>query len=271
VRVIDLEELVPAVEQRIADGYLYGDLQFEIDSASPRFLTHGVFSCYRPVDDATPMPAAQRELAPDQWSDLFYLAHTDKKRAFEAYSSYYLTTDGQVYWSDTHQLAEYLDNYHVALDQRLGPGGQGTEMISEVYVPRSSLVAFMKDVGAGLRERRANVIYGTIRFIEKDDESFLPWAKERYASIIFNMHTAHDPAAVEKTAGDFRLLIDRAIRYGGSYYLTYHRWATREQVLKCYPQFVDFLRQKRRYDPAERFQSDWYRFYKTMFADVLAP
>jgi FAD/FMN-containing dehydrogenase len=271
VRIIDLAELVPAVEQRIAEGYLYGDLQFEIDSASPRFLTYGVFSCYRPVDDATPMPAAPRELAPQQWSDLFYLAHTDKKRAFEAYSSYYLTTDGQVYWSDTHQLAEYLDDYHVALDQRLGPGGQGTEMISEVYVPRSSLVAFMKDVGAGLRERRANVIYGTIRFIEKDDQSYLPWARERYASIIFNMHTAHDPASLEKTAGDFRLLIDRAIRYGGSYYLTYHRWATREQVLKCYPQFVDFLRQKRRYDPAERFQSDWYRFYKTMFADVLAP
>jgi hypothetical protein len=129
----------------------------------------------------------------------------------------------------------------------------------------------MKDAAAGLRERHANVIYGTIRFIEKDDESYLPWARERYASIIFNMHTAHDPASVEKTAGDFRLLIDRAIRYGGSYYLTYHRWATREQVLKCYPQFVDFLRQKRRYDPAERFQSDWYRFYKTMFADVLAP
>ncbi len=41
--------------------------------------------------------------------------------------------------------------------------------------------------------------------------------------------------------------------------------------MKCYPQFVDFLRKKRRYDPAERFQSDWYRFYKTMFADALAP
>jgi FAD/FMN-containing dehydrogenase len=271
VRVIDLEELVPAVEKRITDGYLYGDLQFEIDPASPRFLTRGVFSCYRPVDDATPIPAGQRELQPEQWSDLFYLAHTDRKKAFEAYSSYYLTTDGQIYWSDTHQLAEYLDNYHEALDLRLGPGGQGTEMISEVYVPRSSLVAFMKDVANGLRERRANVIYGTIRFIEKDDQSFLPWARERYASIIFNLHTAHDPASIEKTAGDFRLLIDRAIRYGGSYYLTYHHWATRPQVEKCYPQFVDFLRRKRQYDPEERFQSEWYRFYRKMFADVLRP
>jgi len=31
VRIIDLKELVPAVEQRIKDGYLYGDFQVDID------------------------------------------------------------------------------------------------------------------------------------------------------------------------------------------------------------------------------------------------
>jgi protein-S-isoprenylcysteine O-methyltransferase len=30
-----------------------------------------------------------------------------------------------------------------------------------------------------------------------------------------------------------------------------------------------FLRLKKRYDPEERFQSDWYRHYRTMFADIL--
>ena len=56
--------------------------------------------------------------------------------------------------------------------------------------------------------------------------------------------------------------------HGGSYYLTYHRWATRKQVETCYPQFPEFLRLKRRHDPEERFQSDWYRHYKAMFSDV---
>ena len=200
------------------------------------------------------------------WSNLFYLAHTDKKRAFDAYSSYYLSTNGQLYWSDSHQLAEYLDNYHVALDARLPEKGRGTEMISELYVPRQFLMSFMEDVRKDLREGHADVIYGTTRFIEKDDESFLPWARERYVCIIFNLHTAHTPAAIEKTANDFRRLIARAVQYGGSYYLTYHHWATREQVEKCYPQFVEFLKQKKKFDPDERFQSDWYRFYKEMFA-----
>jgi len=36
---------------------------------------------------------------------------------------------------------------------------------------------------------------------------------------------------------------------------------TREQILRCYPQFPEFLRLKRQYDPEERFQSDWYRHH----------
>jgi FAD/FMN-containing dehydrogenase len=269
VQVIELADLVPMVEKRIADGYLYGDLQFDIDPQSDRFLTRGVFSTYRPVDHRTPVPPTQKQLRMSDWAKLFYLAHTDKKRAFDAYSTYYLSTDGQIYWSDSHQLAEYLDNYHVGLDKLLPPEGRGTEMISEVYVPRAALASFMQDVSKDLRSRKADVIYGTIRFIEPDDESYLPWARSRFASIIFNLHTAHTPAALEKTAEDFRGLIERALQHGGSYYLTYHHWASREQVERAYPQFAAFLREKKKFDPEERFQSDWYRFYKRMFADLL--
>jgi hypothetical protein len=66
-----------------------------------------------------------------------------------------------------------------------------------------------------------------------------------------------------------RRLVDMAARRGGTYYLTYHRYATRDQVESCYPKFAEFLRIKKKYDPDERFQSDWYRHYRTMFADSL--
>ena len=71
-------------------------------------------------------------------------------------------------------------------------------------------------------------------------------------------------------AAAFRRLIDLALAHGGSYYLTYHRWATRAQVEAAYPRFVEFLREKLRFDPYERFQSDWYRHYREMFRDVLS-
>ena len=269
VSIIDLAELGPAVEERIAAGCLYGDFQFAIDPLSDDFLRKGVFSCYQPIPDDAVMPRQQMELQAEDWIELLYLAHQEKSRAFEAYSRHYLSTHGQRYWSDSHQLSEYLNDYHRQLDARLGPAGCGTEMITELYVPRDRLEPFMDDVRADLRRSNANVVYGTIRFIEQDDESFLPWAKAPYACIIFNLHTAHTPAALDKTAADFRQLIDRAIQHGGNYYLTYHRWASRRQVQVCYPEFEQFLKLKMKYDPGELFQSDWYRHYKSMFSVTL--
>jgi hypothetical protein len=49
-------------------------------------------------------------------------------------------------------------------------------------------------------------------------------------------------------------------------YLTYHKFAKAEQVTTCYPQFKEFLNLKRKYDPSEQFQSDWYRYYQKLFA-----
>ena len=271
VSVIDLAELLPAVADRMTDGCLYGDFQFAIDPLSDDFLNKGVFSCYQPVHDKTVMPEGQKELHAEDWMKLLYLAHQEKSRAFENYSRYYLSTDGQYYWSDDHQLSEYLIDYHRQLDVQLGASGCGTEMITELYVPRHRLVSFMDDVRADLRDSGANVVYGTIRFIERDDESFLPWARAPYACIIFNLHTGHSPEALEKTAEDFRRLIDHAIRHGGSFYLTYHRWASRQQVQTCYPEFPRFLALKKHYDPGGRFQSDWYRHYESVFADAVNP
>ncbi len=271
VSIIDVAELIPAVEDRVAAGCLYGDFQFAIDPLCDGFLRKGVFSCYQPIHDSAVMPQGQKELRAEDWLHLLYLAHEEKSRAFETYSRYYLSTHGQRYWSDSHQLSEYLDDYHRQLDAQLGPSGCGTEMISELYVPRHKLASFMDDVRADMRRTKANVVYGTIRFIEQDEESFLPWAKAPYACIIFNLHTAHTRAGLKKTAADFRGLIDRAIQHGGSYFLTYHRWASRRQMQSCYPKFARFLALKIRYDPGERFQSEWYRHYRSMFAGDLEP
>jgi hypothetical protein len=46
---------------------------------------------------------------------------------------------------------------------------------------------------------------------------------------------------------------------------TYHRWARKDQVERCYPQMREFLALKRLYDPGEVFQSNWYRHYRDMF------
>jgi FAD/FMN-containing dehydrogenase len=267
VEVIDVDDLPWMFERRMAAGYEYGDFQFATQLDPDALLRKGVFSCYRPVDDATPMPTNRASLTPDNWRELILLAHVDRARAFEAYSSYYLTTSGQHYWSDEHQMSTYIPDYHEALGARLGSYVHGTEMISEIYVPRTDLVRFLADVRSDFLEHKTNLIYGTIRLIERDAETMLSWAKQPYACIIFNIHVMPDPTGIERARQEFRRLIDRGLQYGGSYYLTYHRWAERRQVAAAYPEFPEFLSLKRQLDPSEVFQSDWYRHYKTMFAD----
>jgi FAD/FMN-containing dehydrogenase len=265
VELMTIEKLPEAFEQRIDAGFLYGDFQFSTDEKSDDFFHGGVFSCYRPVDPDTPLPEDQKELSETHWNDLFYLSHADKAKAFRQYTDYYLSTNGQIYASDTHQMSIYLDNYHHELDARLGGTEQATEIITEIYVLRQDLPCFFDEVRKDFRANKVNMVYGTIRLIEQDNESFLAWAKQSYACVIFNLNTVHTPEGIEHSAATFRRLIDMAMKRGGSYYLTYHKYATRQQVETCYPQFAEFIRLKRQYDPQERFQSNWYRHYREMF------
>ena len=257
-------------EERIRDGYLYGDYQFATDATRDSFLARGIFSCYQPVPDSTPLTLNPTRFDPEDWARLTFYSHRYKRRAFQVYSSRYLRTSGQIYWADSQLSAAYVDGYHADLDRALGARVPATEMITETYVERPRLEAFMQDAARELGARRANVVYGTVRMIEPDTESYLAWATGRFACVIFNLHVEHTPAAIDAAAGAFRALIDLAIAHGGRYYLTYHRWARRDQVERCYPQMPAFLGLKRQHDPAEVFQSTWYRHYRTMFTRAQA-
>ncbi len=259
VELSDIDGLVERLHERIGAGALYGDFQFALDPANANFLRTGILSCYVPTGDLKPIPARQRRLSQADWNRLIELAHRDKTRAFDEFSDFYLATSGQRYWSDTHQLNIYLESYHAALDQRLGRSLHGGEMITELYVPRDRLSVFMDDVRRDFVRNPADFIYGTIRLIEPDTESALPWARESYACVIFNLHVDHHAAALVDARSVFVRLIDHAIAHRGSYYLTYHRFARLDQLLTCHPRIREWLANKHRIDLGRLFQSDWYR------------
>lgn len=266
VELGDMRDIADRFEGRIRDGYLYGDFQYATDSSRDSFLRGGVFSCYQPVPFDTPLTASPTRFNPEDWAQLTFYAHKYKGRAFKVYTERYLATSGQIYWADSQLSAAYVDNYHKDVDIAMKAKTPATEMITEIYVQRDQLSAFMEDARVKLRQLKANVVYGTVRLIEKDDESYLAWAKERYACVIFNLHVVHTAEAIDAAADTFRALIDLGIAHGGSYYLTYHRWARKDQVERCYPQMRDFLALKKQHDPGEVFQSSWYRHYARMFA-----
>jgi FAD/FMN-containing dehydrogenase len=270
VAIVGIDEVPAVMRERTEQGAEYGDFQFKTDEKASDFLMTGVLSTYRPVPDSTPVTEGGRVLSDEDWADLYRLAHLDKARAYEVYATHYRSTDGQVYWSDTDQLTPYIEGLDAEIDRALGARAPGSLMITEVYVPRDRLPDFLREAREDLRSRNANLIYGTVRFIERDDETFLPWARQPYACIVINLRVTHDDRGIQEAKEQFRSLIDLALIRGGSYYLTYHRWARKDQVFSAYPQFPQFLREKLRYDPEERFQSEWYRHYREMFASELS-
>lgn len=265
VEITRLDGIIPRVAERMEQGFMLGDFQFCPDEASPDFLREGVFACYRPCQNDDEEPRAGVALHPEAWRKLITEAHTDKAAAWDHYTGHYRRTNGQHYWHDRAQLSHYDPNYEEHLETTLPGLAPGSLMISELYVPRECLEDFMAACAGDFRRNSTNVIYGTVRFIKRDGESFLAWAREDFACIVFNLRVTHTPEGIAKAQADFRRLIDRALERGGSFFLTYHRWASKEQMLQAYPQFPRFLELKLTHDPMELFQSEWYRHWRDVF------
>jgi FAD/FMN-containing dehydrogenase len=260
VEVIAVKDLLDWRQRRIDQGFVFGDCQYSVDLAGDATAHRGVFPCYQPVELDQPVTDKPIALAREDWAHLYQLIRTDKRQAFDLYAEHYRKTDGQLYWSDTHQLAGEFVGHRDAVDAT-----KGTEMITEVYLHPGRLMDFFTAIRRDFQEHAVDMTYGTIRFIDADRETMLPWAKEQSVCIVCNLHVRHSDAGITKAKHDFRMILDRVIEFGGSFYLTYHRWATPEQVQACYPQIGEFFRLKRKYDPNERFQSEWYRQYAPSF------
>jgi FAD/FMN-containing dehydrogenase len=258
-----IEGLAATLVERIRDGFVAGEFHLNPDELSPDFLRRGVFVGYRPVGDERPMPEVARELGEVDWRQLLFLAHTEKSNAFRRHLDFCVATSGQLYWSDDVQMTRYPENYHRDIDRRVG--GRGSDILTEIYCTREGLEAFMSEVRAYALRSRTDFISASVRLIEPDNETYLPWARQPYACVTFNVHVDRTSSGLIRTSDALRALIDIGLKHGGSYSLAYHRYALRRQIDACYPRFGDFLRLKRRHDPTEIFQSDWYRAYKKMY------
>ena len=260
-KILSVEDLMPAYEKVIADGFRYGEFLYNSDPKSKDFLRKGIFVCYRPVNTDNSVPDYPEQPSAGKWLNLRYLAHAKKEEFFRNVSDYYMSTSGDLFWSDTHQMGLYIYNYHKQLDQMLG-SRQATDIPSEVYVPKERLIDFMNEMREDFRKNNVDLIFGNVGVIEEDNESFFAYAKKPYATISFHIHTIHTPEGLKRSTESHRRVIDMAIERGGSYYLTNHKFATPAQLKACYPQFPEFIRLKKKYDPEELFQSNWYRYYK---------
>ena len=266
VETLTLAEASASVEARAANGAAFGYFQYNTDETSLEFMRTGILTTYKLVADDTPIGDASTDIDEALLASLLELAHKDRRSAYRHYATFELGKSGNVEWSDLHQLSSYPSGYHTKMDTHHSDQKSGADLIWEFYVPHGDLIAFFEEARRLLLKSETPLIYGTVRFIEQDRDSFLAWAKKRYACVIFTPHCT-DGVLEKRKAGElYRQLAQAAIKHGGSFYLTYNRFAGRSDMDAAYPQFAEFLQLKRKYDPRELFQSEWYRHYRDLYA-----
>ena len=248
-RLVRAGETVAALGEHLDAGARHGDVRLEIDPTSPGFLRHGLLSCYTPLEEQGGRTASAPARAPDV-DGLVRLAHADKARWFELAAARALAATGHVVDADVPFVTGYVRDYH-------WPGS--SEMLTELLLPRSDAETFLEAAASELRGREADVVGATVRLVERDDETALPWAREAWACVSLELHVEHDAVSVGRAGDACRALVDAALALGGSYHLAYHRWARRDQLEAAHPTIHDFVRAKWAHDPRGVLQSDWYR------------
>jgi FAD/FMN-containing dehydrogenase len=136
-----------------------------------------------------------------------------------------------------------------------------TDILQEYFIPYDRMPEFVDGLRTVVARNRANLLNVTMRTVHKDTLTSLPYAKEDmfgfvlYFNVKFN---DHDNEILRKTTTD---LIDVAHQAGGTYYLPYQLFYSKEQLRQCYPEIDDFFMTKKKYDPIGLFSNTFYEKY----------
>jgi FAD/FMN-containing dehydrogenase len=137
-----------------------------------------------------------------------------------------------------------------------------TDIIQEYYVPTDRFVPFMDRFREILMEGDMNVLSSTVRYVKPNRTPTLAYAPDREVFAIIQMsNVGLSPEAQAHAARVTRELVDAAIEFGGTYYLTYQLYPAPDQLHRAYPGAVRAFERKRYYDPGELFSSQFYERY----------
>ena len=140
--------------------------------------------------------------------------------------------------------------------------GHDTDIIQEYYIPVEHFVPFMDRFREILIAGKMNVLSSTVRYVSPNATPTLAYAPSRPAFAIIHMSNVglSDEAQAHARAVT-QQLVDAALEFGGTYYLTYQLYPTVDQLHRAYPGARRAFERKRFYDPDDLFSSQFYEKY----------
>jgi len=136
-----------------------------------------------------------------------------------------------------------------------------TDILQEYFVPPRQLPAVMRALARLVLRRGINLLSVTLRALRRDNVTLLDYARGDMIAIVLYVNVPRSDAGVRASAAWTRELVDLVLGAGGTYYLPYQRWPTREQFAACYPRAAELMVVKKQWDGDGRFGSRWAQEY----------
>ena len=146
-----------------------------------------------------------------------------------------------------------------------------TDILHEYFVPRNRAAGFVARMREIITSRGTNLLNVTVREVNEDKDTFLRYADQPMLAFVMLYVQEKTPAGEQAMAELTAELIDAALAHGGRYYLPYRLHASPEQFVRAYPQSGKFFQFKRKYDPDELFQNQFYVKYGMASAPAEQP
>ncbi|TCC97009.1 FAD-binding oxidoreductase [Pedobacter hiemivivus] len=136
-----------------------------------------------------------------------------------------------------------------------------TDILHEYFIPKAAVPEFIKALQSTIPKYRVDLLNITVRNVMTDKDSYLNYAHQEVFGFVMLFNQKRSKEAEADMQALTRKLITISISLNGAYYLPYRLHATKEQLLKAYPQASAFFELKRKYDPTEAFSNSFYKVY----------
>lgn len=135
------------------------------------------------------------------------------------------------------------------------------DILQEYFIPCCCFDQFVAFLRETVLENTINILNVTIRYVKPTEQCFLTYAPEEMFSFVLFINVKVNEQSYSETSYWTQVLIDKATKLGGTYYLPYHLFAPRQLLKNAYPQWGAFVDLKKKYDPKQMLVNHLYRKY----------
>ena len=219
----------------------YGRLNVERDA----FFRKALLVTYREAADQADLPAVSGSGWMSHAASYLYRAQLGNEtvKSFRWWSE---TRLGPALGSGETTRNALINEPVVTLEDR---NPDRTDILHEYFAGFNALDDFLTACREVIPASYQEFLNVTLRYIAQDDQSTLAYATEPRIAAVMSFSQEMTERAEADMARMTRLLIDRIVARGGTYYLPYRPHATVDQFTAAYPRAREFAQAKRGLDP----------------------